>query len=87
MRPKIIVCIDRGIVQQVITDCDIDLIILDYDLDGLSENEISTVAGHQVYRYKNKPLAVNPDLAGQIHDETRTTEEETACFIPSATRN
>lgn len=46
MKPRILVTIEGGIVQSIDSNCDIDMIIIDYDSDN-SEDPVIIVQGDQ----------------------------------------
>ena len=49
---KIIVFMDGGLVQSVMTDTEADVTILDHDVDGLEPEEIKMIEGKETYIYR-----------------------------------
>lgn len=46
MKPRILIIVEGGIVQSVNSNCDIEMVILDYDIDN-SEDPVIIVRGDQ----------------------------------------
>jgi hypothetical protein len=55
--PTVIVHIDNGVVRYVESDAYVDVIIVDYDLDGVSENEIKVLPDGSKATVRQEPTA------------------------------
>ena len=47
--PKVIITMEGGLIQNVITDTDVDVTIIDYDAEGADEEELRQVYGDDAY--------------------------------------
>ena len=53
MKPKIIIVMEGGIIQNMLSDAPVDVVIIDYDIEGLGDwNELTTIN-----YYPNMPKA------------------------------
>jgi hypothetical protein len=50
-KPRLVVFIEGGLVSQVLSSEHIEVVIVDNDLEGLDNDEISIVLGDEVYIY------------------------------------
>jgi hypothetical protein len=68
---KVVVVVQGGIVQEVITDEElVDVVIVDRDTDGLSEDEVKVVDGKESYVYGGLQRAeTNPEKVEEIFKE------------------
>ena len=66
MTTKIIVFLEGGLIEEVMTDQDAEVMIVDYDLDGLGEDEIKMVDGKEAYIHRFSPY-IRVD-AGKINE-------------------
>lgn len=60
--PRIVVVIDSGVVQYVIADHDCELMVVDYDTEGLPDVDVRLIRGNRAYVYKGEILEVDPIL-------------------------
>ena len=52
MKTKIIVFMEGGLVQCVMTDTEADVTILDHDIDGIEPEQINMIEGEETYIYR-----------------------------------
>ena len=71
MKPKIVIYMDGGLIDRIISNEKIDIEILDYDLENIDISDTREINGQEVYRYMCNPLEVNPALAEQLHKEIK----------------
>lgn len=67
----IIIALDGGLVQSVITDKEVEVIVIDYDIDGLEEDELTLIPQgdgkmENAYVYQGEVLEVNPGLTNSL---------------------
>jgi hypothetical protein len=43
MKPKMIIIIEGGFVREVLSDIDIDIAIMDYDIEGIEEEHLTSI--------------------------------------------
>jgi hypothetical protein len=64
---KMVVFIDGGRVDQVLSNCPVEMVIVDYDLEGLDDDEIRKVLGEEMYVYTGFEAAeVDIDVVRQV---------------------
>ena len=63
---KIIVFVEGGIVQTVMTDEEAEVMVVDYDVDGVDLGEIRVVNGDEACVYVGEVHEVNADRVGEI---------------------
>ena len=65
MKPKIIIIMDGGILQNILSDTDIDISAVDYDIDGIEEDLLTKIPymfhGKEDFEYAYCNLW-NPDI-------------------------
>lgn len=72
IQPKIIVHIEGGMVQNVLTNTDIELIIYDYDTDGAEPEDLKMVPQsngsepEQAYVYIGEYIELSPDRVEEL---------------------
>lgn len=75
---KIVVFIENGIVQEVISDHESEIRIIDCDIEGLEESEIQNIEGREVYVYNNYyKCQVDKRRIEKIYKEIEENEEAT----------
>jgi len=42
-RPKVVITLDGGIVQDILSDVPIDVIVIDYDVEGIEEDRLTQI--------------------------------------------
>ena len=52
MKPKIIIVMEGGIIQNMLSDVPMDAVIIDYDIEGVAEEELTIIK-----IYPNIPFA------------------------------
>lgn len=63
---KIIVFIEGGIVQTVMTDKDAEVMVVDYDTEGVDLGELMKISGEDAYVYRGEVHEVNAILTPEI---------------------
>jgi len=43
MKPRIIIVLDGGLIRNVMSTCDIDIAIVDYDTEGIPDEDLTTL--------------------------------------------
>lgn len=44
-KPKIVIIMDDGLIQQIYSNVEVDVVKLDYDIEGAEDDELSDVTG------------------------------------------
>lgn len=70
-KPKVIVTIEGGLVTSVLSDNDLDVVVIDYDTDGVEENELVDILQNdstksQAYVYEGEVFEKNEERVHQI---------------------
>lgn len=65
-KAKLVVFIDGGSVHQVLSNEPIEVVIVDNDLEGLEEDEVSIVMGKEAYVYSTKASEVSSEVVAQV---------------------
>jgi hypothetical protein len=64
---KMVVFIDGGLVEQVISNWPVEMVVVDYDIECLDEDEIIKVMGEEMYVYRSiEGAEVNTDMVRQV---------------------
>ena len=50
-KSRVVVIVEGGVVQNVLVDKETEVIVVDYDSDGLEEDEITMIHGDEAYVY------------------------------------
>ncbi|MCY7865988.1 hypothetical protein P8918_12815 [Bacillus spizizenii] len=67
----VIIFSEGGIIQEVLSDEETKVIVVDRDIEDLSENDITTVLGSGAYVFNGISKAdVQPDTVSQVIKET-----------------
>ncbi len=66
---KIVVFMDGGLVQTVMTDNRADVTIIDHDIDGLEPKEIKMIEGKETYIYRFDTYEYDPVRVNNILNE------------------
>lgn len=72
-KPKVALLINNGLVEQIVSDIDIDVVVLDADTDGGAHERIvfSKVTAEYMY-VTDGPVEVNPELAEEMVKDARS---------------
>ena len=65
-KAKLVVFIDGGLVNQVLSNEPIEVVIVDNDLEGLEDNEVSIIMGKEAYVYSTKASEVSTEVVQQV---------------------
>jgi hypothetical protein len=68
MPTKVIVFIEKGIVSHVLTDSEIQLVVIDTDTEGLDDDQIMRHSDidKSHYRYVHNPVEVDKNLCDSV---------------------
>ncbi len=55
---RLVVELDGGLVRRIVSENDIpiEVIVADYDVEGHSTDELTTISGHDVYIHSDPPV-------------------------------
>ena len=71
MKPNLVIIMEGGLISHFVADSEMEIIVIDYDTEGLSEDEITEVFGNKAYVYThNLPVEdVSPKLVNEIKEQ------------------
>jgi hypothetical protein len=65
-KARLVVFMDGGLIHQVLSNEPIELVIVDYDLEGLEEDEVSIVMGAEAYVHIDRASELNTEVVQQV---------------------
>lgn len=51
MKTKMIITIEGGLIQEIISNQDVEILIVDYDIDGMEDEKLSKYEGKDCYKW------------------------------------
>lgn len=75
--PRIVITVEGGLIQKIISDTKIEVVTLDYDTEGTEEDEITNIDGKDCFyrKYSTEDIAINKTLTDLAHDHTERSNE------------
>lgn len=68
---KVLVIVEGGVVRNILTDQEIDLMIIDYDVEDVDPEDLISVTGGDggdAYLYRGVPPEVNPERVKELFE-------------------
>ena len=65
-KAKLVIFIEDGVVDQVVSNESIEVVIVDRDSEGLDEDEVSIVMEKEAYVYSTKTAKVGTEMVQRV---------------------
>ncbi|GEM_PF-6501261 len=78
MKPNLIVVMEGGLISHFVSDSEMDIIVIDYDTEGLNESDLTDIDGDKAYVYTHEiPLEdINSRLINDIKKYIGNIDDE-----------